>query len=269
MFNLYLGAVLSSSSAYLLVSHGSRDPRPGVAIAQLRELVQQRLDRAESPLVLAGVGDGESASPRRRREGALVDTSVLECGATPLHEQIVRFAAAGLSQGIRRIQIVPLFLLPGVHVKEDLPEQMAIAQQHLGASVELTLCPFLGSQVGLQRLLADRLTAQPAAHILLSHGSRRSQGNAPVEALAQQLGAVAAYWSVAPSLEMQVQTLLTRGERRIAIFPYFMFPGAIGDAIAQQVAQLAQQWPSLQLMLLSPLAADQALAQLVVGLTQP
>jgi sirohydrochlorin cobaltochelatase len=229
---------------------------------------------------MAAAGQGRSLSSRGCRADAPdgtamslgdhwppIATAVLECAPQPLHEQICQLAAVVLPQGIRQIQILPLFLLPGVHVKQDIPAQLAIAQQRLGATIDLRLCPFLGSHAGLRYRLAARLAAQPAdAHILLSHGSRRSGGNAPVAALAHQLGAVAAYWSVAPSLTTQVEALMARGEQRLAIFPYFMFPGGISDAIAHQIDQLTQQFPHLQLTLMSPLGPDRELAQLVVEL---
>ncbi len=274
MFNLYPCTPLSTSSAYLLVSHGSRDPRPGIAIATLRELVQQQFQVNAVTPCHVGAGYGRSgASPEASASSQFhsppVATAVLECAPQPLHEQIGQFAALVQPQGIRQIQILPLFLLPGVHVKQDIPEQVAIAQQRLGATVELRLCPFLGAHARLPALVADRLPSGSAdAYILLSHGSRREGGNAPVEALAQQLGAVAAYWSVEPSLAMQVQALVASGKHRFAIFPYFMFPGGIGDAIAQQITQLKQQWPSLELTLMAPLAPDRKLAQLVVDLTK-
>jgi sirohydrochlorin cobaltochelatase len=247
---------LSPDSAYLLVSHGSRDPRPEAAIATLLDLIQQHWQRV-APL------------PRSHPCSPLpLATAVLECSPQPLHEQICQFAATILPQGIRQIRILPLFLLPGVHVKQDIPEQLTIAQQQLGPTIELKLCPFLGSHPQLRSVLADRFAAQPAdAYILLSHGSRRSGGNGPVEAIADQLGAVAAYWSVDPSLPMQVEALAARGKQHLAIFPYLMFPGGIVEAIAQQIAQLAQQFPHLQLTLMSPLTADH-IAQLVVDLMQ-
>ena len=279
LLNLYLYSYsLDTPSAYLLVSHGSHDSRPHLAIAILRKLVQQRLPvPANVPLLAGDRGNCDEStflancdeSVSRPFHRPPVATAVLDCSPQPLHEQICYFAAEVRPQGIRQIQILPLFLLPGVHVKQDIPAQLAIAQHRLGLTVELLLCPFLGSHIGLPSLVADRLVAQSAdAHILLSHGSRRTGGNAPVEALAQQLGATAAYWSVAPSLATQVQTLMAKGAQQLAIFPYFMFPGSIGDAIAQQIAQLTQQLPHLQLTLMSPLAPNWELAQLVAELTR-
>jgi sirohydrochlorin cobaltochelatase len=217
-------------SAYLLVTHGSRDPRPAQAIADLAEMVQQKLHTR-------------------------VGTAVLECSDIPLHEQIQHF-----SQGIDPLYIVPLFLLPGVHVMEDIPEQIAIAQQTLSCS--MTLLPYLGSSPKFHRLLAKRFPL--GARVLLSHGSRRTYANRPIEDLADQLGAIAAYWSVEPKLERQVQILAEQGHHQIAILPHFLFSGGITDAIARSVQALREQFPQTQLELLSALDASPELANLIV-----
>ncbi len=238
---------LSQSSAYLLVSHGSRDPRPQAAIAQLAQQVRQKMLASDS-------------------QSSLVGAAVLECAPLPLHKQIQQFSQTAIAQGIRHIQLVPLFLIPGVHVMEDIPEQVTIAQQALGERVTIALSPHIGTHPGLETLLANRLAQLPAnaAWILMSHGSRRSGGNQPVEALASKIGAVSAYWSVAPKLEARLQELAQSGCQKIAILPYFLFTGGITDAISQMVAQLSDQFPALELDLKNPLEGDDDLAQLIL-----
>ena len=239
---------LSQSSAYLLVAHGSRDPRPQVAIAQLAQQVQQKMPASDSP-------------------SSLVGAAVLECAPLPLHEQIQQFSQTAIAQRIHHIQLVPLFLIPGVHVMEDIPEQVTIAQQALGETMTIALSSHIGTHPGLEKLLANRLAQLSAdAYILMSHGSRRSGGNQPVEALASKIGAVSAYWSVAPKLEDRLQELAQSGCRKIAILPYFLFSGGITDAIAQTVAQLSHQFPDLDLDLTNPLEVGDHLAQLVLDL---
>ena len=236
--------VLSQSSAYLLVSHGSRDPRPQRAIAQLAQRVQHKM-----------------------QSDALVGAAVLECAPLPLHEQIQQFSQTAIAQNIRHIQIVPLFLIPGVHVMEDIPEQVKIAQETLGETVTIALSPHIGTHPGMENLLADRLAQSSAnAYILLSHGSRRSGGNQPVETLASKLEAVSAYWSVAPKLEARLQELAQSGHQKIAILPYFLFAGGITDTIAQAVEQLSHQFP-LEIDLAAPLEVSDQLADLVLDLS--
>lgn len=197
----------------------------------------------------------------------LVGTATLELADIPLHEQIRQFASVALADGCNQLQVLPLFLLPGVHVREDIPAEVALAQESLGKAVTIAQRPHLGDHPGLGRLLAMQwATVNADAKILLSHGSRRTGGNEPVEGMAKQLGAVAAYWSVPPSLEEQVQRLALAGHRRIAILPYFLFSGGITDAIARRVTQLQVQFPNLQLSLGEPIGASAELATLIVDL---
>ena len=169
---------------------------------------------------------------------------------------------AQLQEGVKQIQILPLFLLPGVHVSEDIPAEVAMAQQQL-EEIQIELRPYLGSQPGIIDLLAEQFEQLPAqARILLSHGSRRPGSNQPVEAIAAQLDAVAAYWSISPSLDQQVENLAAAGYRDIAIVPYFLFAGGITEAIAVAVEQLENSDTTLYLG--EPLGATPQLASLIV-----
>jgi len=58
-----------------------------------------------------------------------------------------------------RLQVVPLFLLPGVHVMEDIPTEVAIAQQALDPELKIALQPHLGTHLGLSGLLATQMVA--------------------------------------------------------------------------------------------------------------
>jgi sirohydrochlorin ferrochelatase len=207
-----------------------------------------------------------------------VGTAYLECHSLPLHQQIEQFnlalqasfgtESAGIAKPYRLV-ILPLFLLPGVHVMEDIPQEIALAQQALGASIELDLRPAIGSHSGLHRLVTECMATQPVeAWILLAHGSRRLDANQPVEELAERLGAISAYWSVPPSLESRLQALSQLGIRHVGILPYFLFAGGITDAIAQTVQTLSQQFPALKLHLAPPLAASSELTDLLIDLAQ-
>ena len=249
-------------SAYLLVSHGSRDPRPQIAMEQLSCLL--------SHLQIVT----KTVAGEQRRRVALenhqlritVGTAYLELSPTPLHEQIIEFADRALVQGYKRIKIVPLFLLSGVHVMEDIPAEVAIAQKTLGQAIKLDITPHLGTHPGLVGLLAQQVNRKAQKWILLAHGSRRAGAKEPVEAIAGQLGALSAYWAVAPSLESRVQKLAGTGYQEIGIIPYFLFAGGITDAIAQTVDQLQEKFPSVRLHLAQPLGASQELADLILDL---
>lgn len=199
----------------------------------------------------------------------LVGTATLELADTPLHNQIQQFASVSLSAGCNRLEVLPLFLLPGVHVMEDIPKEVALALFSLGQAVVINQHPYLGAHPALARMIASQYLAREVdAKILLSHGTRRLGGNEPVEAVAAQLGAIAAYWSVNPTLEEQLVVLGDTGHKRIAILPYFLFSGGITDAIAQRVVALQEQFPNLELRLGEPIGASAFLANLIVDLVE-
>ena len=250
--------IKAPTTAYLLVIHGSRDPRPQIAVNKLVELVSQELETTSHQRGF----DQAFGAPQATAviSPSLVGAAALELASLPLYQSIVQFAQ--LQKGVKRIQILPLFLLPGVHVTEDIPAEVATAQQQLG-EIQIGIRPYLGSQTGIIDILAEQFEQLPAqARVLLSHGSRRPRSNQPVEAIAAQLNAVAAYWSTSPSLEQQVENLTAAGYRDIAVVPYFLFAGGITEAITLAVQQLQQF--EINLYLGEPLGATPQLASLIV-----
>jgi sirohydrochlorin cobaltochelatase len=220
------------SSAYLLVSHGSRDPRPQLAVDRLAQQLTSQLQQflpITAPVIVA--------------------TAQLELAEQPLHCQICDLADNCRKQGIDRLIILPLFLLPGVHVMDDIPAEVAIAQQELGTPIEITVAPFLGNAPNLAEAFARNRFDLPASTTILGHGSRRAGGNTPIERLAADLELEIAYWSIAPSLTDRVTALVATGATEIGILPYFLFAGGITDAIAEMVTNLADRFPQVKFTL--------------------
>lgn len=240
------------STAYLLVSHGSSDPRHQKALTRMAHQVEQRLQHRQA--------QHETVPP-------LIGTAVLEASGVSLAQQIEAFGWQALTQGVQQLVVVPLFLLRGVHVTEDLPAEIAIARQRLSARLHLTCTVHLGAYSGLQSFLSARFGATSAdARILLAHGSRKLAGNRGIHQMATLLQAEAAFWSVPPHLETQILELMQSGCQHVVILPYFLFAGAITDAITHQTEALAEQFPRLRLRLLSPLGASTALAGVIAEL---
>lgn len=275
---------LLPNCSYLLVTHGSRDPRPQQAAERLAALVCDRLsdqrisDRVVELAPVAGSAiDGYCTPGCDRSELALaaplVGTAVLECAPQPLHQQIIQFAQQSLAIGLKALTIVPLFLLPGVHVMEDIPAEVAIAQQALG-EFRIQVLPYLGQQPGLLSVLAAQFAEAKFTHswtdtssavrILFAHGSRRSGGNEIVEQLAKTLGAIPAYWSVAPSLNDRLEPMIQAGATQIVVLPYLLSAGGITDEIAQQLEQYRQRNPQIQVHLLPTLDAQPGLVDCLV-----
>ncbi|MDJ0511364.1 MAG: sirohydrochlorin chelatase [Crocosphaera sp.] len=249
--------------AYLLVAHGSRDPRPQIALERLSYLVEQHIEQktqTESYFHYGKTHDCAVQSPV-----TIVQTATLELSALSLSEKITKLAPKIASMGIKTLKIIPLFLLAGVHVREDIPREIAIAQQKVSNRINLELCPHLGSYKGLVKILSHQFSSSPQdARIIISHGSRFPGGNNSLEAIADKLDARLAYWSIAPSLEEQVSHLVEQGKTQITILPYFLFTGGITTAINQRVQKLKDSFPRIQLNLGQPLGATPDIAQLMV-----
>jgi sirohydrochlorin ferrochelatase len=243
---------LKYPSSYFLVTHGSRDPRPQVALEKLAALVLERLAGNYNQTTLP-----------------LVGTGTLEFGPVSLAEQLQQFADKTRVSGLSKIQVIPLFLLSGVHVTDDIPEQVEQAQKALGNAVKIEILPHLGGEPERLDLLANQQANKTAERwILLSHGSRRTSANQIVENMAEKLGAVAAYWSVEPSLEQRLKELVEAGYQKIAILPYFLFSGGITDAISQTVEQFSLNYPSVNLVLTETLEANPQLANIITNLIE-
>lgn len=281
-------------TAYLLVSHGSSDPRHQAGLTRLAHGVRQhlgRLSRGEplansaslptsieplSPLEssnLQSIGPGsEPVVPWRSRpqpqgdcsDLPLVGTATLEAAESSLAKQIVHFVRSLATHDVRQVVMVPLFLLAGVHVKEDLPDEVAAARRQLPEGPQLNCLPYLGSQGQFKNYVAARLAKTNADRcVLLAHGSRRTTGNRTIQQLGRALDTDVAFWSVAPDLETQVENLMQQGHQHIAIAPFFLFPGSITDAITHRTEQIAEHLPKLSLRLLSPLGTSSDLSKVI------
>jgi sirohydrochlorin cobaltochelatase len=249
---------LHDSPAYVLVFHGSRDPRPHSAVTQLAELVRAGL------LLRQGISVTRSHCfpvTLLDRPEIFLETASLELSEIPLHQRIEEFARQAEEKGATTLQIIPLFLLAGVHVVEDIPREVSLAR----SSLPLQIKPYLGSYRGVQKRVAREFDRFPdSARILLSHGSRRPSGRATIETLAASVKATAAYWSVEPSLADTIETLIATGRDSIAILPYFLFPGTITDESERQILSLSQKYKNVNFFLGQPFGATEELARILL-----
>lgn len=253
-------------SAYLLVAHGSRDPRPQIAMEQLAKLIyQQKLHyNRTSKKHCDRSGDNLLTILE-----PLVEVAYLELHHLPLHEQIKQKCDRAIACGYDKLQVVPLFLLSGVHVMEDIPQEIAKARQISNPKITIDLRVHLGTQPGLIDLITKQMANTTAeAWILIAHGSRRPGAKAPIEEIALKIGASSAYWAISPKLETQVQKLVDTGCKNIGIMPYFLFVGGITDAIFATVNELKTKFPFINFQLIEPLGASPELAKLIINLIE-
>ncbi|AMA07954.1 sirohydrochlorin chelatase [Picosynechococcus sp. PCC 73109] len=192
----------------------------------------------------------------------------LECSEVSLTAAIAQFLRDHAPEPAE-VQILPLFLLPGVHVREDLPEAIAQLQSQF-PQVKFQQLDYLGKDARLapflERQFAENSTAQ---RILIAHGSRRTGANPEIEKLAQALNASTAYWATEPSLDQRLAQLQETTATTIHLVPYFLFSGKIPKAIAAQMKTFAQANPTMTIQLGQPFGTDPqcavAIAQILRG----
>ncbi len=277
---------LALSSSYFLVFHGSRDRRGQLILSQLVHSLSTRL---ANKLILAQgkytqqqpslevqnnirnytgnllTSTTKRATIVRKREIPSLGIGSLELTTIPLQQKIEKYARSVREFGYKHLKILPLFLTPGVHVCEDIPAEIACVQRLLVPEMTIELLPYLGNYAQTTAILKKQFAYLPnEGKILLAHGTRYPKGNIWLENLATKLDARIAYYSVPGSLLSQIETLVSKQIPKIAIVPYFLFPGRITDAIAAEVDRLQQAFPQVQLLLGKPLGATGELANLII-----
>lgn len=258
-----------TTPAYFLVIHGSRNSETLMAASQLKLLLTEKMKLRTAVELSCLEGNLASFNSENIRlldypQAPLIEIAALELAPLPLNQSLVNFARRASSLGFSQIKVVPLFLAPGVHVTEDIPSEISLAIKQINNLVTIELSTFLGKYSEMARLLTKKffnLSAQE--RILIAHGSRLSSVASYYQNLADTANAVMAYWSIAPSLEQQVEALVEAGRTQIAILPYFLFPGKITQAIAAKVASLQAKYPQVELFLGQPLGATEEIAELI------
>lgn len=252
------------SSAYLLVFHGSRDRQYRSTISHLGSLLTQQL----CSNTLAHTEYSRPRLPEAtviknvKNDVPLVDVAALEFADESLWEKIVSFAHTAIAKKYHRLVIVPIFLSAGVHVREDIPDEIALAKQKLPDSIAIESLDFVGNASFTTLIEQKFAKIATDKRILLAHGSRLPQGNDRSEQLARTVDAKIAYWTIQPDLTSTIQSL-AQDRSTVAIVPYFLFSGRITEAIASQVAQLQARFPNNQLHLARPLGATTELAEVI------
>ncbi|MCL2409842.1 MAG: CbiX/SirB N-terminal domain-containing protein [Oscillospiraceae bacterium] len=61
-----------------------------------------------------------------------------------------------MTQGVTRVKIVPYFLFDGVHIKEDIPQEVAEFKA-IHPQIEIVLGQTLGTDARLAQIVAERI----------------------------------------------------------------------------------------------------------------
>lgn len=226
-----------NATALFLVTHGSSDRRSWLALQNFVTIARSRKNK---------YGDDY--------DNRYISGGCLEGQELNLSQQLEQFATEVILDGVSEIVILPLFLLEGVHVSEDIPEQVAIAASKLTKKFPdkfsdrsddrsiFRITAHVGTDNQIPSLLlqhfekySDESSLERQGRILIAHGSRRFGANQVVEDLATQSQAIAAYWGVEPKIETQIENFLAQGIRKINVLPYFLTEGGITEAITNKL----------------------------------
>jgi sirohydrochlorin ferrochelatase len=208
---------ISASSAVLLLSHGSRDPRAEYVVGELVSAVA------------AGVG-------------STVRAAHLDFTAPTPVVALRRLAAEGFTS----VRVVPLLFTPGYHMNHDVP--FAVEASGVTGRTDVSVAPPLLSGGRRERrlllgALADRLAQAGAdgsvdALVLASAGSSSETARHHIGSLARDLArahgipVVPAFVSAGtPSLAQVLEALSDKGVQRPAVASLFVAPGRLLDSV--------------------------------------
>jgi sirohydrochlorin cobaltochelatase len=227
------------SCAYLLVVHGSRDPDYATALADLAARCRQQLI-----------------------PGSRLGVACLELAAVDLPTQIRQFTAEALAANLHEIKVLPLFLAPGVHSTEDIPQAIESVRSTLSASCQLTLLDAIGHD--MLEVLQSIRPQLPSTSILLVHGSRNPGAFLSDLARALELELVA--WAIpTPGAQRFTDWVATYPSGQpVGILLYFLFPGKITTAITKSINELRSRFPAVEWQLTDPLAIQNSLVSKIV-----
>lgn len=219
-------------TALLIVGHGTRD----AAGAQEFRLFTRRVERraAQRGLDVEAVAGG-----------------FIELSPPPLKDAVARLAGAGLLD----VVAVPLILLAAGHAKGDIPAALARERErHPGLRTRYGRA--LGVHPVILDLLRERLGSGAGAGadavLLVGRGTTDPDANADLYRAARLLWETTrqagvelvepAFVSLArPSVGEGLARLRRLGARRVAVLPFFLFPGVLPERIAQQAAAGARE----------------------------
>ncbi|MDQ0156542.1 sirohydrochlorin chelatase [Robertmurraya andreesenii] len=167
-----------------------------------------------------------------------------------------------IEQGARRITVVPVFLLPGIHTNVDIPIE-------LGQYPDVIF--HYGKPLGVDDIMVDILADKLAdagfgardneAVLLVGHGSRLPEAGAEFERLAISLAekarcSVHPAYVTTPVYYQEIAAKLV--EKKIFILPHFLFSGGFTDKMKREL-----EWVEESIIFCEPVGFNERLIPLI------
>jgi sirohydrochlorin cobaltochelatase len=240
---------LNALPAAVLVGHGSLLKESGVAMMAIAEQLRQRQI-----------------------------TAIAEAGFLNFSQPTFAEAVAKASeQGVRRVIVLPYFLIQGHYVINELLALVrTVAGDH--PRLHLSVADALGAHPALVKLSIKRLTAvdpapAPGSGLLfVAHGTPVETANQPIRQVMAQVqkrmgyaSALAGYLECnEPSIPQAIAQLVNDGIKRLTILPYFLHMGRhVRHDLPAIFAKARQDHPELDLRIAHHLDYDPLLVDVV------
>ncbi len=238
--------------ALVLVGHGSRDPEGVAQYVRFARAVAARLAVPVYPCFLE-----------------LADPPI----AVALEQAV--------SQGATHVAVVPLFLGPAGHQKNDVPALLAWARA-TWPDVTFVYGTPLGPHGLLVEALADRVrcaerdtpthvSADETAVLVVGRGSRDPDSNSDLFKVARLLWEgrdyrwveVAFYSLTGPRVADGLARCVQLGARRVIVAPFLLFTGGIHKGTVAQAREAVARYPGVELLCADPLGDHEGVLAVV------
>ena len=236
--------------AFLVVGHGSRDPRGAREFHDLVALV------------------------RERNPGLPVEGGFIELSRPPIGECVDRLAEGGA----RDIAAVPLMLLAAGHAKDDIPATLVregIEHPEMGFRYGRAL----GVRPELLELMEERISSvvpegekPETAVLVVGRGSSDPDANSDVAKIARLFYEGRPY----PMVESAFISMIPPGVRegldrcrrlgagRVVVFSYFLFTGVLEERIRHEAEGFAAEHPDVEVRYAGYFGPDERVADLLL-----
>ncbi|MCT2536503.1 sirohydrochlorin chelatase [Aquibacillus koreensis] len=182
-----------------------------------------------------------------------------------------------IRKGATRVTVVPILLLSGIHVVEDIPNEIAeICSQY--PNIDIDQVGPLGADEVVVNVLKARLDEaigelpNKKAVLLISHGSRNKDAPHEFEQLASQLKemlpfdadvSTAYLKTTQPSIEQQLEKMAMNQYDEIYVIPHFLFAGGFVKTIENVLDNYHDRMPKTKLICCEPTGFDQSYTELI------
>ena len=236
--------------AFLVVGHGTRDPR---GVGEFHELID---------LV------------RERNPGLPVEGGFIELSRPPISDCVNRLA----EEGARKVAAVPLMLLAAGHAKDDIPATLVREGiDHPGMGFRYGRA--LGVRPELLELMDERISAvvpeaeKPGTAVLVvGRGSSDPDANSDIAKITRLFYEGRPYPMVEsafismtpPGVGEGLDRLRRLGAARVVVFSYFLFTGVLEDRIKEQAEAFAAGHPDVEVRYAGYFGPNELVADLLM-----